>query len=455
MMSAAGAPVTGFHAHSALAPCIVNELRAGLELAPAPDMIQRISRLALALILLAPVVALAQEDQAGTNVNSRYQVESVSIVGVAEAKVSQALRDDMQKLVGAKYDPEAADQLAHRMRQELHGYSVTVKVKRGEHHDAVKVVFEAERIHEPSFSIKLAPFLYSTKDGFSGALVPGGETHHNYFSAGVVSSADELLERNTGVMLRYEHRKVGTSMLQVGVEYDYFWPDFQPETEAALAVSPWVPGTYETREVFAPSVSFLPIPDIKLTFGASFQTLAMEQPTLHDEAAHAFTFGAQFRRKIGRRHGLRHSIAADYLVRKATKTLESDFLYTRQFVSGDYTLSTRHQDFMFSFQGGHIDGVAPLFDRFTIGNTATLRGWDKFDVAPLGGTRLLYGSLEYRYEPFQLFYDFGKVWDPGQVVEWKHSVGLGLAWKNGFFMSLGVPLKYHDITPVFMIGFRY
>jgi outer membrane translocation and assembly module TamA len=418
-------------------------------------MIQRSSRVALALFLLGPVVALAQEDQAATNVNSRYQVERVSIVGVAETKVSQALRDDMQTLVGNKYDPDAAEALAHRLRKELHGYSVTVKVKRGEHHDAVKVVFEVERIPERSFYIKLAPFLYSTKDGFSGALVPGGETHHNYFSAGVVSSADELLERNSGVMLRYEHRKVGTRMVQVGVEYDYFWPSFEDETKAALALAPWVPGTYDTREVFSPSISFLPIPDIKLTFGASFQTLAMERPILHDEAAHAFTFGAQYRRKAGSRQGVRHSIAADYLVREATATLESDFLYTLQFVSADYTLSTRHQDFMFRFRGGHIDGEPPLFDRFTIGNTATLRGWDKFDVAPLGGTRLLYGSLEYRYRPFQLFYDFGKVWDLGQqAVEWKHSVGIGLAWKNGFFMSLGVPLKYHDITPVFMIGFR-
>ncbi len=201
-------------------------------------------------------------------------------------------------------------------------------------------------------------------------------------------------------------------------------------------------------------MSFLPIPDIKLTFGASFQTLAMESPALHNMAAHSFTFAAQFRRKQGSRPGIRHSIAADYLVREATTTLESDFLYTRQFVSADYTLSVRRQAFMFRFQGGHADGAPPLFERFTIGNTATLRGWDKFDVAPLGGTRLVYGSLEYRYEPFQLFYDFGKVWDPDQIVEWKHSVGIGLAWKGGFFMSLGVPLKYHAITPVFMIGFR-
>jgi hypothetical protein len=354
-------------------------------------MIERISPVVLALFLATPVVALAQGEQAATNVNSRYQVERVLIVGVAEAKVSQALRDDVQKLAGAKYDPEAADRLAHRLRQELRGYSVAVKVRRGERHDTVNVVFEVERIRERSFDIRLAPFLYSTADGFSGALVPGGETHHNYFSAGVVSSADELLERNSGVMLRYEHRKVGTSALQVGIEYDYFWPSFQPETEAALALAPWVPGTYDTSEVFAPSVSVLPIPAVKLTFGASFQTLAMESPVLHDMAAHAFTFGAQFRRKIGRRHGLHHAIAADYLVREATATLESDFLYTRQFVSADYTLSTRRQAFIFRFQGGHIDGEPPLFERFSIGNTSTLRGWDKFDVAPLGGTRLLYG----------------------------------------------------------------
>ena len=29
--------------------------------------------------------------------------------------------------------------------------------------------------------------------------------------------------------------------------------------------------------------------------------------------------------------------------------------------------------------------TAPLFERFSLGNTYTLRGWNKFDVAPLGG----------------------------------------------------------------------
>jgi len=53
-----------------------------------------------------------------------------------------------------------------------------------------------------------------------------------------------------------------------------------------------------------------------------------------------------------------------------------------------------------------------------------------------------------------VFYDFGTVWDPGQTAELKHSIGFGLAWKNGLFVSLGVPLRFHGVTPAFMFGFR-
>ncbi len=417
-------------------------------------MIARTTRIGLVLLLLAPGVALARAPQAGANVNSRYPVESVSIAGVSDSKVSQELRDDMQKLVRNKYDPDAADKLAERLRKELHGYRVTVKVKRGEEAEHVKIIFNAERVQQPDFETRRPLFLYTTKDSFSGSLVPDFETHHNYFAFGLTSSADELLERNSGVILRYEHRKVGTDMLQVGLEYDYFHPSFQPETEAALALAPEVPGIYRIREDFAPSISFLPIPDIKVTFGASFQTLQMQYPDVHDQAANAYTFTVQFRREEGARHGLQHSISADYSLRDATSSLQSDFRYTRQLVAADYTLDAGHHMFGFHFQGGHTSGQPPLFERFTIGNATTLRGWDKFDVAPIGGTRLVYGSVEYRYRPFQLFYDFGTVWDPGQVAQLKHSIGFGVAWTHGFFMSLGIPLRYHSVTPVFMFGFR-
>jgi hypothetical protein len=414
-----------------------------------------LARLAVVLLILAPGVAPARATQDEPNVNTRYKVESVLITGVDASRVSQALRDDVQKLVGTQYDPDATDKLADRLRQELHHYTIAVKVKRGDQPDHVKVVFEATRVYERNFELAMSPLLYTTTDDFSITLTPGFETHHNYFSFGFTSNADDLLERNLGLLLRYEHRKVGTDMLQVGLEYDYFHPSFEPETESALLVNPQVPGIYRTRENFSPSISFLPIPDIKLTFGASFQTLEMQYPVPHDQTANAFTFAAQFRREIRPTRGVRHAIGADYTVRQATTGIESDFVYTRQLVTADYTASVGpHHQFGGRFEGGHISGQPPLFERFVLGNSMTLRGWDKFDVAPLGGTRLAYGSLEYRYRPFELFYDFGAVWDQGQDPNVRHSVGFGFRWRNGFFMDLGVPLRYHGVTPVFMIGFR-
>ena len=300
-----------------------------------------------------------------------------------------------------------------------------------------------------------SPLLYTTNDAFSLSIVPGFETHHNYFAFGYTTDANDLLERNTGWVVRYEHRQVGTSAVQVGVDYSYFHPAFQPETEIALVAAPMVPGIYRTRELFSPSISVLPVHDVKLTFGATFQTLEMQYPLPHDQAAHAFTFGAQYRKET-RRSGLEHSVGIDYGVRNATRRLESDLLYTRQRVGGDYTIGLAPHAFAFHFEGGHLSGAAPLYERFSIGSATTLRGWDKFDVAPVGGSRLLYGSMAYRYRAFELFYDFGTAWDPalGETADWKHSVGVGLAVKDGFFMSVGVPCRFHGVTPVFLFGFR-
>ncbi len=403
----------------------------------------------------APAARIGAQASSGTtNINTRYDVESAAIVGVAEADISAALRDDVQTLVGKNYDPDAADRLAERLRAELRDYRVTVKVTRGEQARRVRVVFEAERIKRHRFDLRVSPLLYSTNDGASVAVVPSFDSHDNHVSFGYVTTADDLLERNTGWVLRYEHRRVGTSAVQIGLEYDYFHPSFRSETEAALGLAPRVPGVYRTREVFSPSVSVLPVPDIKVTFGASFETLAMQYPASHDEAAHAATFGVQYRKEVRPRRGLRHSIGVDYALRDAGPRLSSDFTYTRQRVAGDYALRVGRQGFAFRLEGGRVTGTAPLYERFSLGSATRLRGWDKLDVAPLGGTRLAYGSLAYHYRPFEVFYDVGAVWEAGQERDWKHSVGVGLAWRNGFFMSIGVPLRYHGVTPAFLFGFR-
>ncbi|RPJ84985.1 MAG: hypothetical protein EHM13_02480, partial [Acidobacteria bacterium] len=214
--------------------------------------------------LPGPATALAAGQRGDPNVNKRYDVESVSITGISESRLSADLRAEIQGLVGAKYDPEAVKALASRIQAELRRYSVTYKVRRGERTDHVKVVYEARVERNPAFDSRLPPLVYHSYEGFSGALVPAFETHHNYFSGGIVSNSDDLLERYVGFRLRYEHRRVGTDRIQIGVQYDLFHPTFKSEITNALGLAPPVPGTYRRRRAFAPEVSVLPVPQVKL-----------------------------------------------------------------------------------------------------------------------------------------------------------------------------------------------
>ena len=104
---------------------------------------------------------------------------------------------------------------------------------------------------------------------------------------------------------------------------------------------------------------------------------------------------------------------------------------------------------------GGITGRAPLFERFSLGNSTTLRGWNKFDVAPLGGNRVAYASLEYGYSVFRVFYDTGAVWDSGRESRTRHAVGFGIADRHGAFMLLGFPLRLNRVTPVFTVGIGF
>ena len=377
-------------------------------------MKQRIAFIGLLLLVLPPVAAGQDRDDQAANVNSRYGVESVSLSGVGDSAISKALRADMQQLVGRNYDQAAVDDLASRLRKELRDYAIDVKVRRGDQAEHVKITFAAERHRNRRFDVHLPPVVYYSGEGWSGAIDLNFDTHHNFFSFGLLDTADELLERNAGYRLRYEHRRVGTDAVQIGVEFDAYHPTFEPPTQTALETAPVVPGAYRRRENFAPSVSVLPLGALKLTAGVSLETLDVELPAAHTERAYAFTADAQFRQRMGTAGGYRHTIGADYDLRRATPALGGDFVYTRHLVSADYTLSADRHLFGVHVKLGHLDGPAPLFDRFLLGNSATLRGWDKFDVAPLGGSRLAYGSLEYRYRQFQIFYDVGSVWDPAR-----------------------------------------
>jgi hypothetical protein len=72
-----------------------------------------------------------------------------------------------------------------------------------------------------------------------------------------------------------------------------------------------------------------------------------------------------------------------------------------------------------------------------------------------------YGSLEYRFNVLQLYYDFGSTWDRGQSRETSHALGFGLHSRgneNNWFMTFGVPIRsgrIQPLNPVFMAGVRF
>ena len=411
-------------------------------------------------VFFLPAGLLADDTQSEGNVNERYVVESVAFSGTDLNRIDENMHDEAQKMVGEKYSEKSAQKFARKLRKKLGNYKVDVRVERGEKPDHVKVVFQIEHVKEHFFGAEFPLIVYHSKQGISVNLELSLGRSTNVFTFGLTNDADQLLERNAGLRLRYEHRKLGTNRLQFRMDFDSYHQKFNPATETNLVPRQDVPGIYRNRQNFAPSLSLLPVQGLKLSAGVSFQRLQMQYPELRTETAYAGTGDIQFQRTFAPDSKHPQSIEAAYSLRTATRVLESDFVYTRHFVRADYALSSGKSYFRARFLGGSIDGVPPLFERFSLGNTTTLRGWNKFDVAPLGGTRVAHGSLEYHYGEFQIFYDVGTVWDADQYMPVRHGLGFGWASKpkifgSKFFVSLAFPIRLHDVVPVFMMGIRY
>jgi hypothetical protein len=410
--------------------------------------------LLILLILIWPLGLFADDQKSEANVNERYLVESVTYTGISESRISKPLREEAQKLVGANYNEQTSKALAGKIATELKEYSLQVKVKRGDASDHVKVIFQAESIRWKRFRVPIPSAIYHSKQGFSAALDAAIETHHNVFAFGLVSDADELLERNAGMRLRYENRKVGTDLLHLQMNLDSYHQSFNYATKAALIQRPDVPDIYRARQNFATSLSLYPAHDLMISAGVSFQRLQFQLPSLHTETAYSSTADVEYKHTMKSASGFERDFSGHYSLRSATRILDSEFVYSRHLATADYVVIRNQHYLGVHFIGGSIGGRAPLFERFSFGNSSTLRGWNKFDVAPLGGNRAAHGSLEYRYKKMELFYDLGSVWDSGREAKVRHGLGFGLADKSGFFASLAFPVRLKNVAPIFMIGFR-
>ena len=107
-----------------------------------------------------------------------------------------------------------------------------------------------------------------------------------------------------------------------------------------------------------------------------------------------------------------------------------------------------------------------MHERFSIGNAKTLRGWNKYEINPLGGDRMVYGSAGYRYKVITAFYDVGSVWEEDEDSIVRQSVGFRLAKRRCmnllilpnpacFSATVGFPINGGDASPSFILGMGF
>jgi hypothetical protein len=410
-------------------------------------------RTLLWLTALLPAALLAQT---ALNVNSKYRIESVEISGGSKTEISRGLRADLESLVGQTFSQETLDRLARRLKRELNARVVSPKISKGSQPEQVSVLFEVKG-REPvdRFNLSLPKGIYHSRQGWSGILEAKINAGDSIFSAGLVSDGDALTERFAGVRAGYENTRVGTERVRLKFQFGSYHQQWHPRTLEALRDAPDVPGIYRTRQDFAPELTVALAEPLTVSAGVSFQRFQTQFPAAHTQAANAVTTTLRYARRLEDQEGNQHQIEAGYNLRAATNTFDSDFIYSRHAVRAEYAYRWRRQKVDVAIDAGLISGRAPLFERFSLGNAATLRGWDKLEINPLGATRMAHGSLGYQYRIFQIFYDTGSAWDKGTNAVVRHSIGIGFGSRDGFFLALAFPIRDGRAAPMFMTGVAF
>jgi hypothetical protein len=386
-------------------------------------------------------------DPAQTNVNARYIIESVNVLGSQTKALSSSLRAELKQVVGANLDSTRLDKLASRIKDELRVTKVKVHVTRGTTPGHVLVNFE---VAKKPVDLKVDKFLYDTKQGWSGEASATTHAAGNAFTLGLASDDDALLERYTGIRAKFERDNLGTDRLGMAFEFDDFHEMWNQTT-----VSEDPSGIYRSRQTFEPEARVVLFEPLELDFGVRFARFRLSTPGATTESSNAVVTTLRYHQRWGSGEDVQdQELEGSYSVDSATRLLQTDSDYTRQTAEAHYTFRRDRSRVDVSFMAGQILGQAPLFDRFVLGNASMLRGWSKFDLDPLGGSHIVYGSVDYSYRYLQVFYDTGAVWDRPQERDQKQSVGAGFK-KEGFQLAVAFPMGAPRPIPVFYAGMNF
>lgn len=410
------------------------------------------------LLLVSAFPAAAWNQDPAVNVNSRYTIETVEMPGKYERKLSRSLRSELGRLAGLKFDQGVVDSISRRIRRELQGYRVVQKITKGTQPESIRVVYEVLRAGRQT-DVVLPRLVYHSKENFSfGADARIGSGGHE-FSFGIRTDNDRLIERYSGIRGGY-HRSLLDGRLRAGFVVESWRSQWNPAVGTALAArsgADAVPGIYRTRLHVSPGLRAELTRAVTLAAGVSFQRFQTQFPAARFESANALVSSLRIQRQFESSGPAKHSVEAGYNLRAATRSLNSDFAYTRHSVDTRYTADIGNDHITAEFTAGYLTGRAPLFDRFMLGNSTTLRGYNKYDVAPAGGSRMAHGSLDYRHRWVRVVYDTGTVHDRGRSRV-LHSLAGGIttgAGRDTVSLLVAFPLKQGRAEPVFILGMNF
>jgi outer membrane protein assembly factor BamA len=418
----------------------------------------------LALLLSPCVWACDYTDCNGNptgNVNSRYTIESVDITGKASSqelktRLSKKVRNELERLVGQKYNEDQVDSLGEQIKGELHAAKVSSRVERGQTPEFIRLFYETRgrRLDEDATVTKLS---YHARQGWTGGVefatnvAPGLQ-----MVAGIQSDGDSFVAREAGYNARLT-QSIGDHV-RLRLSFEDFHEQWNSATISALAERPDLPGIYRTRREYEPSVTVAVSRYVSFTTGVSFGELQTQYPLAHDQSVNASDSTVQFHHSWINSHDARQEIEATYNLRAAVRALGSDFVYVRHALKASYSFGTEHSLVLLRLVAGRMSGTAPLYERFTLGNTATLRGWNKYELDPVGGSRALQGSVDYRYRVFGVFYDIGSVSDRRRPAKVRNSAGASIALgglRNGITLAVAFPLREGRIDPIFIMSTNF
>ena len=403
------------------------------------------------------VVGRQDQPDRDDNVNARYIVEQADISGVPDTELSQALRDDLHALVGKRLDSGDADRFQERIERELPRYDISRSIKRGNEVGRIRLLYEARKKEAPPW-LRFEPLrsnlIYHSDQGWGGYWdLNIGDRNIRFVPTVALANSEDSVEEYSGAGLRFETRKLGTRRLGASLEWTWWDQDWRDPTLAALPLNPAIPRAYDTRTTITPLLTFGVTPELSVSAGVSISELKALPPAVDSQMANAAVASVDFDRQWKQSSDMTHRAVASFGVRGGSRSLESDLAYTRYLGQGTYRFDFGRHHVQATAMAGGITGHAPLFERFALGDALTLRGWDKYDISPVGGDRVAYSSVEYRYTGLALFLDIGSVWDAN--TERKVRVSTGFGFHGGpAFLTVGFPLNTDNLTAVLALGLR-